>query len=104
MEDDRFLLGQKAYFHWRTVSFREGYIDLPSAQLKKPAGQKKSHHPEDLMARGIDAEHVDVVVNLNLPVEKVLVGLGLGWETKRPRWWQLNYFLFFTPSWGTDPS
>eukprot|EP00434_Breviolum_minutum_P003780 symbB.v1.2.003329.t1/scaffold171.1/size348550/6 len=24
----------------------------------------------DLMARGIDAEHVDVVVNLNLPVEK----------------------------------
>lgn len=23
------------------------------------------------MARGIDAEHVDVVVNLNLPVEKV---------------------------------
>ena len=36
------------------------------------------------MARGIDAEHVDVVVNLNLPVEKALVGLGLGWETKRP--------------------
>ncbi len=32
------------------------------------------------MARGIDAEHVDVVVNLNLPVEKVGVS---GWETQR---------------------
>ena len=83
-----------AYFQVRFVSFREGYIDLPSAQLEKPAGQIKSHHPQDLMARGIDAEHVDVVVNLNLPVEKALVGLGLGWETKSLGGGNSNIFYF----------
>ena len=66
----------------RTVSFREGNRSSKCPTRKTCWSNK--NHPQDLMARGIDAEHVDVVVNLNLPVEKVLVGLGLGRETKRP--------------------